>query len=241
MKTHRKESLSSYMAPAKAGAVVKDEDEEEYGAVALSMPRLVRSRHITLQGCSAQLCGAFAASVTKNAPYNTVVSMVATSFADWSAYVGLYDEVCFKSAVVHWAYDATGTAPTAGVTACVAWDPYDTTASSGYTDLVNYRCNSGLHYIAPNQTNVNAVSYGTSQPFTTSRTGYWSFSAHFPSGRSSVPSSTATSGCNRWISTATSALTFGFVKPYFSNPASTGTPTFQLTVLLRLKFRSRNG
>jgi hypothetical protein len=245
------------MAPVKE-LVRKDDDDEDFEipcrpllvrqnatekAIMVSIPRAVRHAATkSTQAVVANLCGSFAFTVTKNAATTAVVTLLGSSFADWSAYIGLYDEVMLDSGHVHWCYDGTGVAATSSVIGVLAYDPSDSGVSSGFTDLINYRSNSGLRYIGTNQSNANTVSYGVSQPLGVSGSGFWTWKIRRSPGKQSVvPTSASSAGLNRWISTATSSLNFGFIKPYLTNPAATTAPVVNMIVVLKLSFRSRNG
>ncbi len=250
------EKKLSVKSPSRADVVrevvsLLSTDEEE-GAVRRSREQKIR----LLMGVSAKksggasgqtvvtlIAGGFSTSISKAAATAATITLTASSFTDFSAYTGLYDEVTLISGEVWCNYDQTGMSSTTSIAGAFAWDPVDATAATNSNDLICYRCHYGPFLIPVGN---NALT-GNSWPL-----AYGSVNGFYH--MQFVPVKMGKSGLlqrpelaqqltpvNAWLPVQTSGLNFGYLKLYLNNPGATNAGSFGVVCRVKVAFRLRNG
>lgn len=190
------------------------------------------------------IAGGFSATITKNAATAVTTTLTAASFADWSSYASLYDEVTLIGGDIWFTYDATGMAPSATVSGAVAWDSVDGATPGSALDLICYRDHCGPINISISD------SQTTGQVHPVPRSGFSGF-YHIPMRPSRMSSKglgkrpelsvNSLTPVNMWMIVSMSSLNFGFVKAYFGNPNAANAGSIGYIARVKVAFRLRAG
>jgi len=191
------------------------------------------------------LAGGFSTSISKAANTAAVITLTASSFADWSAYVGLYDEVTLISGEIWANYDSTGMASSNAASCAFAWDGADGATPTTSSDLICYRDHYGP-FIVP--TGGSLTGTGTSFPMAQgSISGFYHMNfaptkmGSGPLSRRPELSVNAVTPINVWMSVNTGSINFGYLKVFLNNPNAANAGSFGVVCRVKLGFRLRNG
>jgi len=223
--------------------------ELDYEGVLYEHPlrsRLMRSAFKSgARPCRTAIAAGFSTAITKNASTGASVTTTASSFADWSSFASIFDEVTLVSIDVWMNYDSTGMASANTVAGAFAWDGIDATAPTTSSDIICYPHHVGP-FVVPTGGSLTAGS-GTSFPMLQgSTTGMWHLRGRpAPMRKRGIQARPEAANLlvplNTWIPTSTSGLNFGYIKAYFNNPNAVNAGTLGFTVRAQVVFRMRNG
>ncbi len=258
-KRHERSVVASCLATRKESVDMRDASDHDLetqdgDAQLAPVPRFSRrlllgtgkSRGKRTQEIVTLLGGAFSTSITKNAATASVITLTASSFSDYTAFAGLYDEVTLVSGDIWFTYNSTGMASSTDITGAAAWDGADGATPNGFTDLITYRD----HYGPFSVTTGGSMFSSTGTNFPPARggaSGFYHFS-FMPSrmgkrglDRRPELSVNSVTPINTWLSVNTSNINFGYLKLYLSNPAAANAGTLGVTVRVKVGFKLRAG
>jgi hypothetical protein len=161
-------------------------------------------------------------AASTQAPTNGVRPSTSSEFSSLAA---LYDE--YRALAVRRHIALLTTTNIAPVDYCEAYDPTNSAAYGSVTAVLS----APLRFPPMHATAVGGVS-----PLSVSRTGFQTADFKIPSGV--VANSAAASVGDTWVSTATTAVDFGWLKAYVAAPSS-GTTTLDGYIGILTEFRVR--
>lgn len=192
------------------------------------------------------IAGQFSSAINKTSATSATITLTPSSFQDWTAYIGLYDEVTLLGGDVWFTYDSTLMGSTAAITGFLAWDPVDGATAVTGNDILCYRDHYGPFNI-PTGASWSATTGTSYPPPRGTASGFYHFKMRpTPLGKSGLDkrpeaSVSLLTPVNLWMSVNTSNLNFGYLKPYFANPSAVNNGTLGITVRVKVGFRLRNG
>jgi hypothetical protein len=190
-----------------------------------------------LKPLTVQLVGAVTATTAAGVAINANFGVIPSSYQDYAAFAGLYDEVKFVKGQADFRVDyGTPTGQNQPIPLVIAYDPIDGTAPTTVIQTLTFQ-----QHLGPLTIGVCGAQLATNLaggPAVVNRTGYWKFGFHMPKG-AVRNSAVATNAGGEWMASSDAADTWGYLKVSSGTPIAAVTLITTMYIRVTVMFRSR--